>query len=240
MIYLKNIEKNTKLILNKISLFPYTKLAIATKTHFNFDVLNSALNCNKNIIIAENRIQEAEEKWEVLQQFPHKKHFIGTLQSNKVKKAVEMFDCIETVDSLKLLIRINKIAGDMGKKLEIFLNINISEDKNKSGISLEKLDNFISEIVIYINAKNLNNIKISGLFTILKNDLSNEKKNEYYAQMKKLQIALQTKIPSIIELSMGMSGDYTIALQEGATIVRVGQGIFGKRECVNFALLNKK
>ncbi len=223
-----DITKNTELVLEKISKFPHAKLAIATKTHFEFDVLHSALACNEQSIIAENRIQEAEQKWEVLQKFPHKKHFIGLLQSNKVKKAIEMFDCIETVDSIKLLKRIDTIAGELGKNMEIFLNINISADENKSGIFPENLENFISEIVS--NIQNYTHIRITGLFTILKKNLSVKEKHEYYAQMKKLQKNLQIKIPSITELSMGMSEDYEIALQEGATIVRVGRGIFGERK----------
>ncbi len=232
MNFFADITERTKCILKTISDFPHAKLVLATKTHSEFYVLNSALCCDKNIIIAENRIQEAEEKLEVLRKFPHKKHFIGTLQSNKVKKAVQMFDCIETVDSLKLLLKINRIAGELGKNIEIFLNINISKDENKSGISPEQIDNFILEVLTNIHSKNINknNVKISGLFTILKNNLSDEKKHEYYAEMKKIQIKLQKKIPSITELSMGMSGDYLIALEEGATLVRIGRGIFGERK----------
>jgi pyridoxal phosphate enzyme (YggS family) len=228
-----NITQNTKEILENIYLYKNAKLALATKTHFKFKILQEALHCDKNIIIAENRIQEAEEKIEILNKFPHKKHFIGTLQSNKVKKAVQIFDCIETVDSIKLLQRINrivKITKGEDFKFSVFLNINISEDKNKSGILSAEINNFISEIIKNIKNKQLENIKIQGLFTILKYDLSDSEKHEYYAKMKRLQIKLQQKIPSITELSMGMSQDYKIALSEGATIVRIGRGVFGDRK----------
>jgi len=228
-----NITERTNTILKEIQNFSNVSLVLATKTHYKFSVLQSALGCSKNIIIAENRIQEAENKYSVLLKFSHKKHFIGYLQSNKVRKAVQIFDCIETVDSLKLLTRINKIAGELAKNIEIFLNINISNDEKKSGILPENIENFISEIQTKYTNKNsddyLDHINIIGLFTILKNNLSDSKKHEYYGNMKKLQIEVQKKIPSIIELSMGMSGDYHIALQEGATHVRIGRGIFGER-----------
>ncbi len=228
-----NITQNTKEVLENIYLYKNAKLALATKTHFKFKILQEALHCDKNIIIAENRIQEAEEKIEILNKFPHKKHFIGTLQSNKVKKAVQIFDCIETVDSIKLLQRINrivKITKGEDFKFSVFLNINISEDENKSGVLPTDINNFISEIIENIKNKQLENIKIQGLFTILKYDLSDSEKHEYYAKMKRLQIKLQQKIPSITELSMGMSQDYKIALSEGATIVRIGRGVFGDRK----------
>jgi len=228
-----NITQNTKEVLENIYLYKNAKLALATKTHFKFQILQKALDCDKNIIIAENRIQEAEEKIEILNKFPHKKHFIGTLQSNKVKKAVQIFDCIETVDSIKLLQRINrivKITKGEDFKFSVFLNINISEDENKSGVLPTDINNFISEIIENIKNKQLENIKIQGLFTILKYDLSDSEKHEYYAKMKRLQIKLQQKIPSITELSMGMSQDYKIALSEGATIVRIGRGVFGDRK----------
>ena len=230
----QQIREKTNIILKEIQNFPNARLVLATKTHCEFSVLQSALGCDANIIIAENRIQEAENKHVVLLKFSHKKHFIGALQSNKVKKAVQIFDCIETVDSIKLLTRINKIAGELEKNIDIFLNINISNDEKKSGILPENIENFISEIQEKYTNKNsenyLENVNIVGLFTILKNNLSDTEKHKYYGDMKKLQIEVQKKIPSITELSMGMSGDYHIALQEGATHVRIGRGIFGERE----------
>ncbi len=234
MMSIESVEKNTKRILEKISQWNGRKLALATKTHFSLPLLQSALSQSENIIIAENRIQEAEKKWDILQKFPHKKHFIGKLQSNKVKKAVKMFDCIETVDSLKLLARINRIAGELyvhnGKKLkrEVFLNINISHDENKSGIEPEYLKAFVSEVV---NTPEITqHITVSGIFTILKKDITNDQKRKYYKEMKQIQDEIQQLIPSVTEISMGMSADYEIALEEGATIVRIGRGIFGERK----------
>ena len=103
------------------------QLLLATKNQNNNEVLQSAI-INDEIIIGENRVQEAEKKQEIFQRFSNKKHFIGTLQKNKVRKAVTFFDCIETIDSLPLLQRINKIAKEENKNIEVFININISND----------------------------------------------------------------------------------------------------------------
>lgn len=202
-------------------------LAIATKGKSDFRSIYAAIP-NSNIIIAENRVQEAEEKWEILKQFPNPKHFIGTLQKNKVRKAVNLFSVIQTVDSLDLLRRIDRIAKEENKTLKILFHLNISEDQNKSGMTLEELE----QCVIDITQTPPSNTIPSGLFTILKNDLSNDQKREFYKIMKKTLTRIQHKLDSKLftELSMGMSEDYHIALEEGATIVRVGRGIFGERE----------
>lgn len=202
------------------------QLLLATKNQNDNEVLQSAI-INDEIIIGENRVQEAEKKQEIFQRFSNKKHFIGTLQKNKVRKAVTFFDCIETIDSLPLLQRINKIAKEENKNIEVFININISNDEKKSGMSKKEVLNF------FINKEvdKYQNIKITGLFTILKFGLSDDEKRKYYKEMKCFFYDIKNicNAKHFTQLSMGMSADYKIAIEEGATIVRIGSAIFGKR-----------
>ncbi len=203
------------------------RLCLATKTQ-NIQSIAEA-NIEKSVILAENRIQELEEKWEYFHNTPNEIHFIGRLQNNKVRKAVKMCDVIESVDSIDLLTRIHNIAQEEGKIQRIFLNINISGDSHKSGFILEN-ENFKSMEETVQKMSLFSNIRIEGLFTILAENLSTAETLKSYRKMKELQIKLQKNIPSIRELSMGMSNDYLLALQAGATIIRIGSGIFGKRE----------
>lgn len=225
------IKKNITNILSQISQIHNhnAKILIATKTHFHKQTLQSAI-IDEKIIIGENRLQEALEKKEILNSFPNKKHFIGKLQKNKVRKTIQFFDCIETVDSLSLMERINKISKEENKIMEIFLNINISNDEKKTGFTKMKA----KEIINNYNFSSLQNIKITGLFTILQYGITNDEKREYYREMKNIfdemqKVFLMKNINYFTELSMGMSNDYQIAIEEGATIVRIGTAIFGKR-----------
>lgn len=200
------------------------RLCIAAKTQSVQDLVH--VNINPQIIFAENRVQEAEEKKEFYQKISNALHLIGPLQKNKVRKAVHLFDCIQTVDSLDLLRRIDRIAGEEKKMIQIFLSINISRDPNKSGFLLEEITILIKEL-----KKNPHkNISITGLFTILKRDLSKAQISQFYGLMYDLFTETQKFFgPQFSEISMGMSRDYNLALEQGATIVRVGSGIFGKR-----------
>ncbi|MFA6527933.1 MAG: YggS family pyridoxal phosphate-dependent enzyme [Candidatus Gracilibacteria bacterium] len=172
-----------------------------------------ALNCGIDII-GENRIQEAREK------FPHlpkhiKKHLIGHLQTNKTKEAVELFDLIESVDSEKLAHEINKQAGKFGKKMPIFIQVNISREPQKSGILEEDIETLIKTI------KDLPYLELKGLMAIAE-DTNNLKITQ--AQFSKMQ-QLKNKY-NLEELSMGMSQDYKEAIKHGSTQVRLGSAIF--------------
>lgn len=202
------------------------QLLLATKTISDEEILQSAL-VNKNIIIGENRLQEALEKKEILQKFPNKKHFIGKLQKNKIRKIIHFFDCIQTVDSVEMLKKINRIAGEEQKKIDVFLNINISKDVKKSGMTQA----LAQEIIENNFSMQYPNLCLTGLFTILQFGLSSEEKHKYYKKMKQFfdnaKIIINTT--SFSHLSMGMSGDYDIAIEEGSTMIRIGSLIFGKR-----------
>ncbi len=165
-------------------------------------------------LIGESRWQEAKDKLRFLPEHIEK-HFIGHLQTNKAKEVVESFDCIESVDGLKLANAINSAAIKQNKIMPIYLQINISADPNKHGILVNDVDATLQHI------KLLGHIVVKGLMTITADDQSDEETRADFRRMKQLQ--LRYGLP---ELSMGMSNDWQIAVEEGATIVRLGRTLF--------------
>ena len=172
-------------------------------------------------LLGENQVQEFELKSAQLSPKTFA-HLIGHLQSNKVKKAVQLFECIQSVDSLKLLKVINKEARKIDKKIDIFLQVNISEDPKKHGFLPEELSSAIAV------AQECESLSLKGLMTITKFYEQPEEARLDFKAMHKLRNSIR---PSL-KLSMGMSADFDIAIEEGADIVRVGSGIFGEREKV--------
>jgi pyridoxal phosphate enzyme (YggS family) len=154
---------------------------------------------------------------------------IGHLQTNKVKKAVEYFDVIQSVDSLKVAQEIDKRAEAIDKIQEIFLQVNIGNEPQKHGFKLEELRPEINEIAL------LKNVRVTGMMCIPPY-VSPEHARSYFKEMKALfdeiKIETQEKFDNVDlkELSMGMSGDYRVAIEEGATMVRIGSAIFGDRK----------
>lgn len=176
--------------------------------------------------LGESRVQELQEKVETFRSLDCTIHFIGHLQSNKVKKAVEMSDCIHTIDSLKKAKLADKYSAEFSKKTKVFIQVNISNDTDKFGFSKEEfLKNFS-----YIYA--LPNIEVIGLMTIGLRTDDQDAVRAYYRELKQLMTYTQenfTTNESFKEISMGMSNDYKIALEEGSTFIRVGTGIYGQR-----------
>lgn len=177
-------------------------------------------------IIGENYIQEAREKFDTLTKLPISWHFIGHLQSNKAKYAVTLFDLIHTVDSYKLAKELNKQAKKIAKTQDILIQVNISKEATKSGVSVKETEQLVRDI------GNLSHLRLLGLMTVPPFFNSPEKARPYFAALRKLQEKIQQKdIPNVHlnELSMGMTGDYEVAIEEGATLVRIGTAIFGSR-----------
>ena len=176
---------------------------------------------------AESRIQEALPKQEQLQDLKGICwHFIGHIQSNKAKKAIEHFDWIHSCDSLKLAQRLNSLAEEIQRSPKICLQVKILPDANKYGWSPSELLADLPQL------DRLSHLKIQGLMTILPMGLSEAEKLAAFQATKELrdQIAQDpTTHLTLPELSMGMSGDYTLALQAGATLLRPGRIIFGDR-----------
>ena len=168
-------------------------------------------------IFGENYIQEAQQKWiDLRKNYPQiKLHFIGHLQSNKAKEAVELFDCIESVDSEKLAREIAKAQKKLQKNCEIFVQVNIGDEPQKSGIAIENLSTFIN---ICRNDLQLN---IVGLMAV---PPANENASPYFALLAKL-----AKENNLAKLSIGMSADYEDAIALNSTHIRLGTAIFGAR-----------
>ena len=180
---------------------------------------------NNLSILAESTIQEAQNKLISCSKRKNLElHMIGHLQTNKVKKAIEMFDIIQSVDSFKLANRINTISKEKNKKTQIFLQVNTSNDPLKYGFSKENIIPSIHQI------SNLEHISVIGIMTIPKHNLPKQKLRRVYKQTYEIQKTIYDKhITSCKNLSMGMSNDFEIAIEEGATHIRIGTTLFGKR-----------
>jgi pyridoxal phosphate enzyme (YggS family) len=177
-------------------------------------------------ILGENYVQEARDKIADLMDSPVSWHFIGHLQSNKAKYAVKLFDLIHSVDSLKLARELNKQAQKNGKIQQILVQVNISREETKSGISIDETMNLVNDI------SRLENLSIRGLMTMPPFFNQPEKVRPYFAALRDLRDQIQqnpTPNLSMDELSMGMTGDFEVAIEQGATMVRVGTAIFGER-----------
>ena len=178
-------------------------------------------------IVGENYVQEARDKFQALVQYPVSWHFIGHLQSNKAKYAVRLFDLIHSVDSLKLAGELDKQAAKVDKIQSILIQVNISGEGTKSGIAAEET----SALIIAISQ--LKNLSIKGLMTMPPYFYQPEKVRPFFAALRRLRDDIQDRsIPNVAmqELSMGMTGDFEVAIEEGATLVRIGTAIFGERK----------
>ena len=178
-------------------------------------------------ILGENYVQEARAKFNDLATYPVSWHFIGHLQSNKAKYAVRLFDLIHSVDKLKLAREIDKQAKKIDKIQEILIQVNISEEASKSGVDVEDADNLLKDISL------LENLSVKGLMTMPPYYNEPEKVRPYFSALRGLRDHLEQQElfnVTLSELSMGMTGDFEVAIQEGTTLVRIGTAIFGKRE----------
>jgi pyridoxal phosphate enzyme (YggS family) len=205
-------------------------IEVLIKSNVNHDILPKIIAVSKTFPIenilplveyghihyGENKVQEALDKWSDIksQNDRIKLHLIGKLQTNKVKFALKIFDYIHSLDSEKLANKIADEQAKQGKKPKIFIQVNIGDEEQKSGINKERLDDF------YKFCKNLN-LDIIGTMCIPPNDQNTKK---YFVEMNKINQELNFK-----ELSMGMSEDYLEAVKNNATYVRVGSKIFGSR-----------
>jgi len=211
---IKNLIYIEDLIKSKVNHDKLPKIIAVSKTFSMENIL--PLIDHGHLHFGENKVQEALDKWTDIKSQNNniKLHLIGGLQSNKVKFALKIFDYIHSLDSEKLA---NKIADEQekqGKKPKIFIQVNIGNEEQKSGINKERLADF------YKFCKNLN-LDIIGTMCIPPNDGNTEK---YFSEMSDINQELNFK-----ELSMGMSGDYIEAIKNNTTYVRVGSRIFGHR-----------
>ena len=175
--------------------------------------------------LGENYVQEARNKFNVLGTFPVSWHFIGHLQSNKAKYAVRLFDLIHSVDTLKLAHELNKQANKVNKIQDILIQINVSKEPSKSGSDIQNAANLIKDIVL------LENLSVKGLMAMPPFFNNPEKARPYFTALRVLRDQIQKVFPGVVlnKLSMGMTNDFEVAIEEGATLVRIGTAIFGER-----------
>jgi pyridoxal phosphate enzyme (YggS family) len=200
------------------------ELVAAAKTRTAAEVLAAVEAGIK--IIGENYVQEAERAYPLIGNRA-KWHLIGHLQKNKAKKAVKLFDMIETVDSAEIAQEIDKRCVQMGKVMPVLVEINSGKEPQKSGVLPEKAEELIREI------SSLANIKVMGLMTMGPRFGNPEDSRPYFITTREIFERIKAlKIPNVEMryLSMGMTNSYPIALEEGANLVRIGTKIFGERE----------
>jgi len=211
---LLDIDNHIKVYLNKLNINNNPKIVAVSKT-FKIDKILPLIE-HGHMDYGENKVQEAVEKWtEVKRKNSHVRlHMIGKLQTNKVKFAVQIFDYIHSVDSEKLAKKIADEQKKINKKIKIFLQVNIGNENQKSGVN----KNDVSQLVSYCKEIDLD---LVGLMCIPPANIDSE---DYFEEMNKLNKTL-----NLTELSMGMSSDFLIAAKHFSTYVRIGSSIFGQR-----------
>ena len=177
-------------------------------------------------VFGENKVQELTEKFEVLPK-DIRWHMIGHLQTNKVKYIADKVELIHSVDSLRLVETIEKEAAKRGRVIDILVEVNVAEEESKFGLKKEEVVPFIEKVAGF------SHINVRGLMTIAPFVENPEKNRPVFADLRKLSVDITAKNIDNVNvsiLSMGMTNDYEVAIEEGATMVRVGTGIFGARD----------
>ncbi|HTY63634.1 MAG TPA: YggS family pyridoxal phosphate-dependent enzyme [Acidobacteriota bacterium] len=176
----------------------------------------------------ENRVQEAEGKILSLGRTLRLEwHLVGHLQSNKAKRAVELFDAIHSIDSIKLASKISQAAGEMGKTQSVLLQVDLGHEETKHGADPSRIREILEAV------SEMKGIQLNGLMTIPPFFEDADKSRPFYATLRELRDALESEQPGCLgqkHLSMGMSHDFEEAIREGATIIRIGTAIFGSRQ----------
>lgn len=227
---MQNIEKNLESIRQNIK-NSALKIGKAEKDIILLGVTKTIdtnkINILKNLGVSnfgENKAQELLAKYNEIDNCNW--HFIGHLQTNKVKQIIDKVSLIHSVDTLKLAEEINKKAKEINKKMDILIEINIANELSKNGIKCEDAENFAKNLLQFPN------LSLKGLMCVAPFVENPQHNREFFKKMKNLFIDINEKNKHNIcmdYLSMGMTNDYTVAIEEGANIVRIGTGIFGER-----------
>ena len=197
------------------------KLVAVTKTA-TIGQIKEAISAGIKII-GENKVQEAKEKYQILTA-DTEWHLLGHLQTNKVKYAIEIFDCIQSVDSIKLAKEIDKRSLQFGKTTNVLVEVNVSGEETKYGIKPEEVELFLKEI------SEFSGIRVRGLMTIAPIEKDKEEVRPYFGKLREISKEIKSKNIKNVKmdyLSMGMTDDFEVAIEEGANMVRIGRGIFG-------------
>jgi PLP dependent protein len=216
------IRELVSLACRRVGRDPKEVLLLAVSKTFPASSVRDAYDCGQ-VHFGESRQQEAGEK---IEQLPREIcwHFIGQLQRNKVRKVLADFDWLHSVDSLKLAKHIDRIAGEEGKRPKVFLEVNLAGEENKGGFQLDELWQDLAAL------SSLDHLSIQGVMVIPPAVDDAEESRAWFVKARELQGELREKSGlELPQLSMGMSGDFEVAIEEGSTIVRVGSAIFGGR-----------
>ncbi len=226
------IAQNIRYLLNNINSIaqscdrdPDRIRLVAVSKRFPVEAMYEAQEAG-HMLFGENYIQEAVQKHPLLKD-KTQLHFIGHLQSNKAKVAAEIFSMIETVDSLKLATILNRHLTALQRKIDILIQVNIGLDSHKSGVEPSQAEQLLNEL------SKLPMLKVQGLMTMPPFTEDPEEARPYFRDLRILADSLARKglffNNNAVELSMGMTNDYHIAIEEGATLIRIGTAIFGER-----------
>ncbi|MBA7499553.1 Pyridoxal phosphate homeostasis protein [subsurface metagenome] len=197
------------------------KLVAVTKTA-TIEQIKEAISAGVKII-GENKVQEAKEKYQILSA-DIEWHLVGHLQTNKVKYAIEIFDLIHSVDSIKLAKEIDRRSQQFGMITNVLVEVNVSGEETKYGIKPEEVESFLKEV------SEFSRIKVRGLMTIAPIAEDQEEVRPYFRKLRELSEEIKSKNLKNVKmdyLSMGMTEDFEVAIEEGANMVRIGRGIFG-------------
>lgn len=176
-------------------------------------------------LFGENRVQEMQAKApDISDHHDLEVHLIGPLQNNKTGKAAELFQAVDTVDSQKTAARLNTAAAALGRVLSVSIEVKLSPEESKHGLPPEDLPALLKAIAA------MPNLKASGLMTVPPMGENPEAARPFFRRLRELRDEYVVSYPTLVELSMGMSGDFGVAIEEGSTTVRIGTAIFGQRE----------
>ena len=224
----KEVEENIREACERVGRDPAEVTLIAVSKTKPVEILQEAYDFGTRIF-GENKVQEIVEKYEALPKDIHW-HMIGHLQRNKVKYIIDKVELIHSVDSVRLAETIEKEAAKKGLTARILLEVNVAEEESKFGLKVDEVEDVIEKI------SEFSHIKVCGLMTIAPFVENPEENRPYFQRLRKLSVDIGAKKVDNVTmsiLSMGMTNDYEVAVEEGATMVRVGTGLFGAR---NYAL----
>ena len=198
------------------------RLMAVSKVH-PVEFLVEAYNAGQRLF-GENRVQEVAMKFPSIANLPGlEMHLIGPLQNNKTARAVELFQAVDTLDSAKTAARLNTAAEALGRVLPVLIEVKLSHEESKHGLAPEDLPTLLEAVA------GLPHLRAAGLMTVPPITQDPEQARPYFRHLRELQQRNLARYPTLTELSMGMSGDFAVAVEEGSTTVRVGTAIFGKR-----------
>jgi len=223
---ISKIRKNFEKLKQKVDTFSKNvKIVVVTKYIDNVEIIQKLAEINVTDI-GESYVQNLVYKYDSLQQNGYNKnfvwHFIGHLQKNKVKKVVPICDLIQSLDSVELAQKIDSEAKKINKVQKCLIELKVSEEETKFGVATDKIYEFVDKIL----SMNLQNIKLVGLMTMAPYFEEPQKTRPYFKQTYEIFSVLKNKINGFEILSMGMSNDYKIALEEGSNMVRIGSLLF--------------